>query len=298
MLDSRKPLIARMDAWSMAHRWPRVVRRAAVGFVQHEALQNAGAMAYFGILSIFQLLVLAVVVLSYFLGEGEARQFVLDQVAGGSPIDAETVGDVIDAVIESRGGIGLFGFVLLIWGALGLFSALSRGIALAFEATVPRPFLQDKLLGLALVGITGLLGVASVVIGIVTGIVQAAAGDALERVPGGGVALSIIGLALPLILIFVAFLVLYRVVPNRRVTIREVWPAAILAAVLWTILRMGFTWYATSIARYDTAFGPISAAISLLVFLYFASVVVLLGAELARARVLEDEEVVVREPGL
>ena len=50
----------------------------------------------------------------------------------------------------------------------------------------------------------------------------------------------------------------------------------------------GFTYYTTNIANYDTAFGPISATISLLVFLYFASVIVLLGAEVARANVLED----------
>jgi len=77
--------------------------------------------------------------------------------------------------------------------------------------------------------------------------------------------------------------------PNRPVTYREVWPGALVAALLWTVLRIGFTWYATSVARYDTAFGPISAAVSLLVFLYFASLVVLFGAEVARANVLETE---------
>jgi len=68
-----------------------------------------------------------------------------------------------------------------------------------------------------------------------------------------------------------------------------VWPGALVATVLWSVLRIGFTYYATDVAKYDTAFGPISAAISLLVFLYFASVVVLLGAEVARANVLDDE---------
>jgi uncharacterized BrkB/YihY/UPF0761 family membrane protein len=44
------------------------------------------------------------------------------------------------------------------------------------------------------------------------------------------------------------------------------------------------------VARYESFFGPISAVISLLVFLHFASMVVLLGAEIARANVLEDDE--------
>jgi membrane protein len=289
MVDRLKRLVRDLDAWSRSHRSTRVARRALAGFIEHEAPSNAGSMAYFAMLSMFQLLVLGVVVLSYIVGEGDARRFVVDQVQAGSPIDAETVGAVIDAVIESRGGVSLFGVVFLVWGALGIFSAMNKGISRAFAAGRPRPFLQDQLLGLTLMAITGVLGVASIAIGIVTGIIQAAAGDAASAVPGGEAALGAIGFVLPLVLIFVAFVVLYRIVPNRPVTIHEVWPGAVVAAVLWTVLRIGFTWYATSIARYDTAFGPISAGVSLLVFLYFASLVVLFGAEVARANVLETE---------
>jgi membrane protein len=289
MLDTLKRILATLDRWLQRHRSTRVARRATIGFMQHEALQNAGGMAYFAVLSIFQLLVLGVVVFSFFVGEGEARQFVIKQVQAGSPIDATTVAAVIDSVIASRGGITLVSFAFLAWSALGVFGAVSKGISTAFVAAKPRPFVQDKLIGLLLMGTTGLLLVGSVVIGLVTGIVQTAAAPAVARVPGGGLALSAVGLLAPLLLVFIAFVVLYRVVPNRPVRLGEIWPGALVAAVLWTLLRIGFTYYATSIAHYDTAFGPISAAISLLVFLYFASVVILLGAEVARANVVEDE---------
>jgi uncharacterized BrkB/YihY/UPF0761 family membrane protein len=136
--------------------------------------------------------------------------------------------------------------------------------------------------------LTGLLGVASIVIGIVTGILQSATAEVLTRVPGGGVAIGVIGFVTPIVLIFLAFLAIYRLVPNRPVTIGEVLPGAVVATVLWTLLRFGFTWYTTEVANYETAFGPIAAAVSLLVFLYFASVIVLLGAEVARAAVLDN----------
>jgi membrane protein len=64
---------------------------------------------------------------------------------------------------------------------------------------------------------------------------------------------------------------------------------ALVATVLWTLLRIGFTWYATRVADYASLFGPISSAITLLVFLYFASIVVLIGAELVAA-VAQDGE--------
>jgi len=291
MIDRAKELLARvrdaLDAWSRRHRLTRVTRAAAQGFIEHEALQYAGSMAYFAILSVFQLMVLGVVVGSFFLGQGTSRDFVLEQVRLNTPINADTIGDVIDSIIDARGGIGLIGLLFLAWSALGFFSALSRGISRAFVSTEARPFLQDKLLGLGLMALTGVLALLSVVVGVITGIVQDATTDLVTRVAGGQVVLSLIGLLVPLLLVFLALLVLYRVTPNRHLTLAMVWPGALVGAILWTILRVGFTYYATHIAKYDTAFGPISTGISLLVFLYFASVVLLLGAEIVRATAVE-----------
>ena len=295
MIERAKRLVADLDRWSMGHRLPRVTRRAVSGFLAHEALQYAGSMAYFSVLSIFQLLVLGIVLGSFLLGEGEARDFVIEQVRAGTPLDADTIADVIDSAIESRGGMTIIGFAFLLWSGLGIFSALSNGISRVFENAPPRPFLKDKLVGLLLMAVTGILAVGSLIIGIATGILQDAAADVLARVPGGGTAVWLIGLLVPIVLIFLAFWIIYKIVPNRPVTWREVLPGAVVAALLWTVLRFGFTWYATSVANYDSAFGPISTGITLLVFLYFASVIVLLGAEFARAGVLEDEVGPIRE---
>ncbi|MBA2265212.1 MAG: YihY/virulence factor BrkB family protein [Chloroflexi bacterium] len=289
MIERVKRLVGTLDDWSMRHRMTRISRRAVGGFLGHEALQYAGSMAYFGVLSIFQLLVLAIVLGSFVLGDGAARDFVIEQVRSGTPLDTATITGVIDSAINSRGSMTIIGFGFLLWSGLGIFSALSTGISRVFENAPPRPFLKDKLVGLLLMAITGVLAVSSIVIGIVTGILQEAAADMLTRVPGGGTAVWLIGLLLPIFLIFLAFWVIYKVVPNRPITWREVLPGAVVAALLWTVLRFGFTWYATSVANYESAFGPISTGITLLVFLYFASVIVLLGAEFARASALEDE---------
>jgi membrane protein len=289
MIDRAKQILAGLDRWSGRHRTTRVARRAVVGFVQHDALQYAGSMAYFAILSVFQLLVLGVVSFSFFLGQGGARDFVLQQIQAATPLDADTIGDVLQKIIDSRGSVGLIGLILLVWGALGVFSALSRGVSRAYEHTEPRPFLKDKLLGLLLMAITGVLAIAAVVIGFIAGILQGMTGDVVAAVPGGELALYLIGLLLPLVLVFAAVLLLYRVVPNREVTFGEVLPGALVATLLWGLLRFGFTYYATKVARYDSAFGPISTGISLLVFLYFASIVLLLGAEVARANVVESD---------
>jgi membrane protein len=289
MIDRVKRLLARLDRWSLSHRTTRVSRRAIGGFMAHDALQFAGSMAYFAVLSIFQLVVLAIVVGSFIVGEGAARDVVLDQVEAGTPLDRETAAEIIEAVIASRGAITIISFAFLLWSALGVFRALSTGVGRAFEAAEPRAFWMDKLLGLFLMAITGVLVLTSLAVGLIAGVLQGIAAGTVGDERIADPLIGLIGFAVPLLLIFVAFWVIYRVVPNRPVRFAEVWPGALVATVLWTLLRLGFTWYATSLANYESAFGPISTAITLLVFLYFASVIVLVGAEFARASVIDDE---------
>ncbi len=278
-------LAARINQWLEAHRWTRVARRAVGRFLEHDDLQYAGSMAYFALLSIFQLLVLGVVVLSFFLDHGAARRFVIDNVTRATPIDAATVAGVIDGVVASRGGISLFGIAFLLWGALGLFSAITKGVNMAWSGPggPPPSFLRDKLVGLALILFTGAIAIASVAVGVGLSILEQAAAGPLARIPGGGIAFAAIGFVVPLVFAFVALVVLYRLVPTPPLTFGRVWPGALVAAVMWEALRYGFVFFTTRVAHYESAFGPIAAGVILLVFLYFASVVLLLGAEIAEA---------------
>ncbi len=290
MIKRIERLIASLDRWTLRRPWTKVTRRAVEGFLEHEGLQYAGGMAYFAVLSLFQLIVLAVVVLSIFLGEGPAREFVVEAVDNGTPLDAETAGQIIDGAIAARGTMTLISFAFLVWAALGIFSALSNGIGRAFAQAPVRGFLHQQILGLTLMALTGVLVIASFAIGIVTGILQRLTDQELAGLPIGELGIQVIGLVVPVLLIFAALWTIYRIVPNRPVGWREVLPGAIIGTLLWTLLRFGFTWYATSIARYDSFYGPLSAGISLLVFLYFASAVILIGAEVARANALSEDD--------
>ena len=291
MVERWKRLLEAADRWASRRRTTRVGRRAIAGFALHDGPSVASSMAYFAILSLFQVVVLGVIVFSLLIGEGEARRIVIGRLESALPLEAGTVTAVVESIIESRGGVTIVSVPLLAWGAIGFFGALSTGVGRAFATSTRRPFWQDKLIALFLLGGSGLLTLIAVVIGLGESIAARLA----ERIPGGGrggqLLVDLVGFALPVVLVLVALLVIYRVVPNRQVTVRQVLPGAIVATVLFTVLRATFTWYATDVARYESFFGPISAVISLLVFLHFASMVVLLGAEIARANVLEDDEV-------
>lgn len=290
MVERWKRLLEAADRWAGRWRITRVGRRAIAGFAEHDGGAVASSMAYFAILSLFQVVVLGVIVFSLLLGEGEARRVLIGRLDSALPLEPGTVATIVESIIESRGGITLISIPLLAWGSIGFFGALATGVGRAFATSTRRPFWQDKLIALLLMGGSGLLTLIAVGIGLAEGIAARLA----DRIPGGGrggqLLVDLLRFALPILLVLIALLVIYRVVPNRRVSIRGVLPGAIVATLLFTALRSGFTWYATDVARYESFFGPISTVISLLVFLHFASMVVLLGAEIARANVLEDDE--------
>jgi membrane protein len=288
MGDRIRRIVAGVNEWAARYRTTRIVRATIAGFIGHEALQYAGAMAYFIVLSLVNVFILGVVAASYVVGEGTAREFVIDRVARALPVDPGQIGSLIDRAVEARGGVGLIGLVLLLWSALGAFGALSSGISRVFVRAPKRAFWKDRLIGLALLAATSILVVASVGLGLATRALEDAVSSYLT-VPGAGAGFAVVTLLIPIGLVFFAFLIVYRVVPNRPVTLGEAWPGALLATILWTALRIGFTYYATRVAKYDTVFGPIGTAISVLVFLYFSSVILLLGAELVRAGALEAE---------
>jgi len=290
MVERWKRLQEAANGWASRWRTTRVGRRALAGFALHDGPSVASSMAYFAILSLFQVIVLGVIVFSLLIGEGEARRIVIGRLESALPLESGTVTSVVESIIASRGGVTIVSVPLLAWGAIGFFGALSTGVGRAFATSTRRPFWQDKLIALLLLGGSGLLTLIAVSIGLAESITARLA----DRIPGGGrggqLLVDLVGFALPILLVLVALLVIYRVVPNRRVTVRQVLPGAIVATILFTVLRSGFTWYATDVARYESFFGPISAVISLLVFLHFASMVVLLGAEIGRANVLEDDD--------
>lgn len=256
------------------------------GFVQIDGMLYAGAIAYFALLSLFQLAVLGVVMVGQLLGEATARQVMIDQIVEYTPLTTEDAVDITEAVLAAHAGLGLVAVPLLVLGGIGLFFAVQRGVSRAFFTTPRGNVLREQVLNLGLMGLAGLLFAASLVFGVVVGLIQA--GIEAVEVPGSWLLVWGIGLVVPFGLAFVALILIYRFVPQGEVRVRHVWPAALLAAVAWTILQALLSLYATRIADYANILGPISSAVTLVVFMFASAVIVLLGASLAHAWLVDE----------
>lgn len=106
---------------------------------------------------------------------------------------------------------------------------------------------------------------------------------ALRVLPGAPSAMGALGTLALVVVLTVALLPVYYVLPPVSVSVREVLPGAVLAAVGWVGLQFGFRLYAANAAQY-AAYGLIGAVLLFVTWLYFASIVVLLGATLNAVR--------------
>ncbi len=97
----------------------------------------------------------------------------------------------------------------------------------------------------------------------------------------------------PFALALALFLLLYRFVPHD-VPIRwqDVWPSALVAAVLWEVAKQGYAFYMARFAMqsYNLLYGSVGAIFGLLTWVYLTGYIILLGAELCAVLSRQREE--------
>ena len=76
-------------------------------------------------------------------------------------------------------------------------------------------------------------------------------------------------------------LFLYRVLPSPRPKTREIWPGAVVAAALISVMRGALELYFEHLADFGALYGSLGALMALLIFVYAVSLILVFGAEYA-----------------
>lgn len=258
------------------------VSRTTVRVVQSDQITFiAASLSYYAFISLLPLLLLSLVAASVLGGEQLATDLANRAAAAFGDQAAEAVrGSLTSAA--GQGGVTVAGLAVLLWSALKLFRGLDVAFSTVYGAPLPEGIVdqvRDGLITLVAVG----LGVAgTVALGLVIARVDVTvAGVDMANVVG--TLLLVVGLA-------AAFFPLYYLLPARNVTPREALPGTLFAAVGWTGLQTGFRVYAGQAGT--SAYGVLGGALLLVTFLYFGSLILLIGVVLnaAVAGRLDDVE--------
>jgi membrane protein len=266
-------------------RWPVVDRvlRMQEHFVAVEAGQQAGAVTYFGFLSVFPILALAVFAVSWLAriydDAEETLANAINQIMPGLIGTGEGQISVED-IQRFTGLAGLLGLVGVLYAGLGWLRATRRSLQVVFGVPAQdRPGfvtanLRD-LVGLVTIGTTLFLSVivASAITGFSTDVV-----DYLDL--GGGAAWMLDALTrlISWAIDTVLFFLLFRLVGRPQVPDRSLWAAAVLGGVAFEVLK-AISFVLLKFVQGSPAFTAFGASLILLVWInYFAKVVLYAAA--------------------
>ena len=272
--------------------WERVAKGVYERFGEVALTDRAAALAYYGFLSLFPALIVAVALLALFGSYPETYRSIIEALREAAPGTAvDTVDSALKNVMRGGGASGLLGFGLLFAfvTASGAIGAAIRALEAINETredssfirgNVTRLWMTVALMALMLVAFTALLVAGPLFGSIADGAGLGDTGRALVRYLRYPVGLgALLG----------ALLLLYTLGPagtRRRPT--EHLPGALLAAFLWLLASAGFSFYVDNFGSYDKTYGTLGAVIVLLVWIYVGAVAMLVGAlvnrELTRVR--------------
>ena len=263
-----------------------LLRDTVAAFLQDRATIYAAGLAYYTIFSLAPLLILVVTVVGLFIGRSAASEQIVFQL---KLIVGAELGGFLEELLgalndrSSAGTITAVSLVGLLFGATGIFNQIKNSVNILWGLVPRRPrgtraYLQiarSRAIPFLMVFLFGLLFSAVVLIDTVLGLVQS---RVAVFFPELGAALPSLGRVVVPALTFVTFALVYKLLPDARVRWRDIWPGALLAALLFLVGRILLAFF-LDYSDTGSAFGAAGSLVVLLVWVFFSANILLLGAE-------------------
>ena len=270
---------------------PVVVRRlqsriwpAIADLASNEVYVIASAIAFNALLSFFPFVILLLVLCRNVLQWPEGYDAILRLLQEDYlPINQEFIVQNLRAVVESKfRAAATLSILSLAFTSSGLFAPIEMALNRAWGVTTHRSFVRGRLVALALVVGCGALALGSVYITAYTeDVMRSWLGFLADFAPVR--VLSTVALRILIFPVTVAiFFLVYWVLPNRRIYVREILPVAIFTGLLWEATKYLFIWLAPNLGFRDV-YGPFYLSVTLVTWAYISASILLLGANLSSA---------------
>jgi membrane protein len=253
----------------------RLRKRALVAkFFADRGTHLAAMVAYFALLSFVPLTFLALSLLGL-VHRADASNFLVKELSRAFPTTSlESILKLVHSVQDNATTLGVIGGIALLWSSLSLFSALES----AFNIVYGRPnrsFLHGK-------GVAAAVMVATITTLFISLVIGALGVEIVKRYAPAFVANSIsayiLSIAVSLLGVFVFVLAAYRLLTNAEVSVRDVLPGAVMAAI---VLESSFQIVPifVRLADVNPTLRVLGGPVILLLWLYLMANVIVFGAE-------------------
>jgi len=252
------------------------------GFRANQGLLLAGAVAYYALLSIVPLLVLAVIALSQFIDQAELLETIGHYLAWLIPGQSKAIVAELATFLVHRDVTGWLLLVTMLFFSSLAFTVLENAMSVIFHHRVAvrrRHFLVSALLPYCYIFV---LGVGLLLVTVVSGGLQVLGQESIDLFGrewslGGfsGLLLYLVGLVGEICLLTSIYLVM----PVGNLSLRHALIGGVTAALLWEITRHVLVWYFATLSQVNVVYGSLTTAIVALLSLEIAATLLLFGAQ-------------------
>ncbi|MGZ8753737.1 MAG: YihY/virulence factor BrkB family protein [Acidimicrobiia bacterium] len=276
-----------VSGWS---RFVATLKLAVRKWSDDKASRLGAALAYYALFSVAPLLIVAVGIAGLVFGEQAARGEIVGQIE--DRVGSSVAGFLQDMMAGTRSGAGVaatvIGVVLTLLGASGLFLQIKGSLNVVWDVP-PRAtkglanLVRSR--ALAFVSVLG-FGVLLIAVLAASSLVSALGRLLSDEQSWLATLLQWLSPVVMVLLLTVVFALVFRIMPDATVPWPAAWRGAAFTSVLFTIGTTLLGLYLGSGAA-GNGFGAAAALVTLLLYMYYAAQMFLLGAEFTR--VLESE---------
>jgi membrane protein len=264
--------------------WWAILKRTVKEFQDDNLTDWAAALTYYGVMSLFPMLVVLVALLGL-VGQESTIATMTDSLRSAGLGDvAKNVQGPLDEIVRHKGGAGALvglGLLAALWSASGYVGAFTRAMNAIYEVREGRPFWKLRPLQVLITLATVLLVSLVLLAVVVSGPIAKAVGTAVGV---GDTTVTVWGIAKwPVLLVVLMAMVagLYYIAPNvRQPRFRWVSPGGIVAVLAWILASAGFGLYVSNFASYGKTYGTLGSVITFLVWMWISNLALLFGGEL------------------
>lgn len=244
----------------------------------------SSALAFNLLLYFIPLSLLMISLLGYTVLDSErAMREVQSVLKAFLPRSQQALANNLSAVVADRGLLGFFGFASFFIFSTFLFGSVRMVLNLVFQVKQARTLVKGIGVDLLMIGLTAAL----LLVAVGSTWFLTIAGVFAERYPSWSSllqpGLAVVGKAFGVVVTALLFYVLYRFPPAVTLSARALLIASVTSTVLFQFAKWGFAWYVELDQENVELYGVLGTLMVLFVWLYYASVVFILGAEVGWA---------------
>ncbi|QNK03695.1 YihY family inner membrane protein [Dyella telluris] len=247
-------------------------------FIDDKCFETAGALSYTTLVSLVPLIVASLAIFAAFPAFADARGMLIDfMFKNFVPAAGERVQDYLDGFATNASKLTGISVLVMFFSALSMMVSIEDRMNRIWRVQRQRGWISRLLLYWAALTLGPVL--------VVGGIAVASFATALPFLNDAASTLNlkerVVG-TLPFVVTFVTLMLIYMVVPNRRVNWKHAAIGALMGAVLFEVARWGFARFIHHAHTYQAIYGAAIAALPIfLLWVYLSWVIVILCASVA-----------------